>query len=118
MNLRHRSFCAGRGRATGCGAYAAPRSAGLVARARSAPRELTRCGCLSGANASSHSEFRNGAARLSTGGHPACKAGRCIRSRRRWPARGPALTLEGRSQKLTPQPMNAKPNETASQEVA
>ncbi len=108
----------GRGWATGCGAYAAPRSTGLVARARSAPRQLTRRACLSGANASSRSEFRDGAVRpmqrartqtvlrtvcawrapgplAPAAGDPACKAARCIRSRRRWPTRGPALTLEG-----------------------
>ena len=55
----------------------------------SALRALTRCGCLSVANASSRSEFRNGVTRSSTTGYPACKAGRCIRSRRRWPTLGP-----------------------------
>ena len=50
---------------------------------------------------SSRSEFRNGATRSSTTGNPACKAGRCIRSRRRWPTHGPCppqtkLTTTGR----------------------
>ncbi len=41
---------------------------------------------------SSRSELRDGATRPSTAGDPACKAGRCIRSRRRWPTRGPRPT--------------------------
>jgi hypothetical protein len=76
-----RVFCGGKhqrlsGRewATGCGAYAVPRSAKLVARARSALRALTRCGCLSAANAvrvaSSATGPRDGAPQ----GTVACKA--------------------------------------------
>ena len=80
----------GRGWAAGCGAYAAPRSTELVARA------LQRAACSDSlrlserSERSSRSEFCNGAMRSSTGGHPACKAGRCIRSRRRRPTRGPS----------------------------
>ena len=80
----------GRGWAAGCGAYAAPRSTELVARA------LQRAACSDSlrlserSERSSRSEFCNGAMRSSTRGHPACKAGRCIRSRRRRPTRGPS----------------------------
>ena len=79
----------GRGWATGCGAYAVPRSAELVARARQRASCSDSLRLSERSERSSRSEFRNGATRSSTTGYPDRRAGRCIRSRRRWPARGP-----------------------------
>ena len=83
----------GRGWATGCGAYAVPRSAELVARARQRASCSDSLRLSERSERSSRSEFRNGATRSSTTGYPDRRAGRRIRSRRRWPTRGPRTHL-------------------------